>query len=65
VSERLDITVITCRGCRRVVEVPRFDNSLVGQQARLRCKACGHIGADLIVTWTWSDKSRAQKKSRA
>jgi DNA-directed RNA polymerase subunit RPC12/RpoP len=53
---RLNITVITCRGCGRKVERERHDNSLVGQQARLRCTACGHRGADLIVTWKWAER---------
>jgi DNA-directed RNA polymerase subunit RPC12/RpoP len=45
-----EVWVITCRGCKRETERPGTVD-LVGKQDRLRCKECGHRGADLIRLW--------------
>lgn len=43
---------ITCRGCGRVKKLTGVGNQLVGKQDRMRCKKCGHRGADLLRVWT-------------
>lgn len=47
----IDVTHITCRGCGRKVERPEIGNELVGCHERMRCRACGHRGADLLRVW--------------
>lgn len=46
-----EVTHIECRGCHRKVEWAGTGNALVGCHDRMRCKACGHRGADLIGVW--------------
>jgi hypothetical protein len=49
-AEGHDLMQITCRRCKRVL-VRVASNRLVGQQDRLRCKACGARGADIVRYW--------------
>lgn len=46
-----EVTHIECRGCGRKVEWPETGNRLVGCHDRMRCKACGHRGADMHRVW--------------
>jgi DNA-directed RNA polymerase subunit RPC12/RpoP len=53
--EGYDVWCITCRGCGRKTErlaKPSDPNELVGKQDRMRCRACGHRGANLLRVWT-------------
>lgn len=47
-----EVFYITCRACAHTVARYEVGNSLVGCQDRMRCKRCGHVGADLLRVWT-------------
>ena len=47
-SKGHEYTQVSCRGCGRSVKVVGAGNALVGCHDRMKCKACGHRGADLL-----------------
>jgi DNA-directed RNA polymerase subunit RPC12/RpoP len=50
--EGQEVWHITCRSCGRVTKKTGVGNELVGKQERMRCRACGHLGADLLRVWS-------------
>lgn len=59
--EGYEVWQITCRGCgHKSRQLPSLTdpNALVGKQERMRCKVCGHRGADLLRVWTQGRRPR-------
>jgi DNA-directed RNA polymerase subunit RPC12/RpoP len=58
--EGYEVWHIECSGCGRKT-TREGGNELVGTQARLRCRKCGHRGATLTRVWHVGKKKPGTK----